>query len=232
MTRALLVVMFVGSAGALAQPQLPDAPRRPYPEGAIGPTCRIRTEIQASVTSESVRLRFFLVSRDAKPRVVKLTNPCPAGVVRLSGLPAGFDAMHTCQRGACVEPTTEQTFTVPARGRVEIGETVLRARGDACNPELPFGSTIVTAQVSSDDPMDVCTGGAVHFMRERSGRLRRAKPNELVVKETPVAPPAPKSAPGKMCPACAFACVRGRPSTRKDQNGCPVCACDNDTPGF
>ncbi|MDX2087738.1 MAG: hypothetical protein SFX73_07805 [Kofleriaceae bacterium] len=187
------------------------------------------------MSATAVRLNFFLVNSSDEPRTVKLKSAC-GSVVQLAGLPAGT------QR-ACAQPEREKTFVVRARSRVAIGDTLVRAKGDARTPALPRGSTIFSANIQSDDPHDVCGGGVAHIVREHTtGRLRRAKPNEEpipatlptpVVTPAPPSPkpvPAPRKVPGKVCPTCAFGCLHGVPTRKLGPDGCPVCGCDE--PGF
>jgi hypothetical protein len=46
----------------------------------------------------------------------------------------------------------------------------------------------------------------------------------------PVVTKKPKQAKKKPCPACGIGCPHGRPSSKVDKNGCPVCACEDDFP--
>lgn len=225
-------------------PPAPQLPEPSYPVGAIGPSCILRAEIEPIVRADSIAMRFVLVNNSHAPATITLTGTCPGGLVELHGLPAGFDPMHRCQAGACVNPESKATYKIPARGKVTLGETTLRAKGDACNPPLPMGSTFLQATIVSDNPLDACNGATVHLVRDpRTGTLRRAADAEAPVpavlvkpaptpktKPAPTPAPAPKPAPvapRKNCPTCAFACPRGVPSRKVGPDGCPSCSCEN-----
>jgi hypothetical protein len=216
-----------------------------YPVGAIDIPCTVRAEIEAVVTADAIRMKLVLMNLGPEEAKVTLKSRCPGGPVELGGLPAGFDPMHTCQAGACVSPTATTTYTIPGgRKTVVLGETTLRAQGDACNKPLPFGSTFLQASIVTEPRQwEVCNGAAVHIVRDHgTGKLRRAGLIDEPVPATPPAKPAvapkpqlkpqPKPAPPrpprtKPCPTCAFACTNGGvPSRRRDANGCSVCACE------
>lgn len=216
------------------------SPEKP-PVGAIGPRCHVRTLLDVTITGEQLHFTFALVNITGKAMKVTLTGTCPHGVVNLGGLPSGYDPMHTCQRGACVTPNESLTIDLPAdRTPVPIGETTLASKGDACNPPLPVGSTFYQAEATSTNWGELCSGPQIHIVKAKNGTLRRAKLDEPIVPARPSAPPrtppkvvhapAPKPAPkspARSCPACAFACTRGFPSSRHDAQGCLVCACDD-----
>lgn len=215
-----------------------------HPEGAIHIPCTLHAEIVPTVRRDEVELRFVLVNDAPDPVTVTLRGTCPGGVVELRGLPSTFDPMHRCQAGACASPTATATFTVPARKSVTIGGTTLRAKGDACNPPLPLGSTFVSAAIATD-LVGACGGSAIHIVRDpKTGALRRAAADEPRVpatpptekpapppKPAPTQKPAPKQKPApptprKQCPVCAFACPNGIPSRKVGPDGCPTCACE------
>lgn len=227
-------------------PSLPSG----HPVGAIDLPCTVRAEIEAVVTADAVHLKLVLMNIGAEEARVTLKTRCPGGPVELAGLPAGFDPMHTCQAGACISPSSTTTYTIPGgRKIVVLGETTLRANGDACNKPLPFGSTFLQANIVTEPKRwDVCSGAQVHIVRDhRTGKLRRASllgapvPATPPAKQPAPAPPRTKPAPApprtepapathrtKPCPTCGFGCTNGGvPSRRVDANGCPVCACDD-----
>src|SRR5690606_31780432 len=134
-------------------------------------------------------------------------------------------------------------YTIPGgRKKVVLGETTLKAKGDACNQPLPMGSTFLQANVVTEPRQwEVCSGAQVHIVRDRAtGKLRRAS---LMDEPVPAIPPAKRIAPAKPkttkpapappprtrpCPTCGFACTDGGvPSRRRGANGCPICACDD-----
>ncbi len=221
----------------------PQLPEPSYPVGAIGPTCMLRAEIEPAVRADSIAMRFVLVNNSYAPATITLTGACPDGIVRIGGLPEGFDPMHRCQKGACTTPEMTSTFTIPARGKVLLGETTLRAKGDDCNPPLPMGSLWLQALIVSDNPLDACNGSSVHLVRDpRKGTLRLAangadpETKPAPQRPTPQRPtpqrPAPKPTPApvvprKNCPVCAFACLHGIPSSTPRSDGCPSCACED-----
>jgi hypothetical protein len=226
---------------APAPPSLPTGPG--YPVGAIDIACTVRAEIEAVVTADAVQMKLVLMNLGAQEAKVTLKGRCPGGPVELGGLPAGFDPMHTCQAGACASPNATTTYAIPGgRKTVVIGETTLRAKGDACNQPWPLGSTFLQANIETEPKqLDVCSGAQVHIIRDHNtGKLRRAN---LIAEPVPAIPPpvkqpapaTPKTKPApvtpprtKQCPVCGFACTNGGvPSSRRDANGCPVCACDN-----
>lgn len=223
---------------ATPPPEMP--PRRPYPEGAIAIRCTLHAEIEPTIRGGELQLRFVLVNDAPDPVTVTLRGTCPGGMVELRGLPGTFDPMHRCQAGACVNPIEKATYTVAARTSVVIGETTLRAKGDACNPPLPLGSTYLSAAFVTDPPLArACGGGAIHVIRDpKTGALREAGPREPRVPATPPTPQrTPRTKPQtkrpeprperKNCPACAFACPNGIPSRKLGPDGCPTCSCED-----
>lgn len=220
------------------------APPPTYPVGALDLPCTVRAELEAKVVKGELRLRFVLVNLGADATTVTLAGRCPGGPVALRGLPDGFDPMHTCRAGACADPTPTTTHTLGGRSSIVLGETVLSARGDACNPPLPAGSTFLTAAVTAAPARhDVCSGAPLHLVRDpESGALRRAGPREPPVPAGPGAPaprppakptPPPPTPPVKQpvkprasCPACGIGCPDGIPSSKRGPDGCPVCACE------
>lgn len=213
-------------------------PPAPYPVGALGPPpCSLRATLEPTFEGDHVRLAYRLESVRSEPVHLVLRSPCPAGPVAFDGLPAGADPLHTCQAGACVSGVTTTTYDVPAHGSVPLGETTLAARGDACNPPLPFGSTLLRLRVTAEGAAGtVCDGATIHIIRDaRTGALRRAA---LTAPRVPAAPPParpvtrqPKppqpEAPRKVCPACAIGCPNGIPKTGTGPDGCPVCGCED-----
>jgi hypothetical protein len=132
--------------------------------------------------------------------------------------------MHTCQAGACVKPSSTTTYTIPGgRKTVVLGETTLRANGDACNKPLPFGSTFLQANIVTEPKQwDVCSGAQVHIVRDhRTGKLRRAG---LLDAPVPATPPAkqPAPAPPRTQPAPA---PPGRSRARSVASAAPTAAC-------
>jgi hypothetical protein len=237
-------------------PPQPSAPTPPpsqpprlvpsHPEGAIHLECTVRAEIEAQVVRDQLRLRFVLRNSGPNDATVTLRTACPGGAVELSGLPAGFDPMHRCQAGACVQPTTTTTYKVPGgHKKVVIGETMLPAKGDACNPPLPLGSTFLQAMITPvPQAFDVCNGGQVHLVRDpTSGTLRLAglldepvpataptkapttKPTKT--KPEPIKPAPTVTPKRKQCPVCGIGCPNGIPSTKVGPDGCPSCSCEN-----
>lgn len=215
----------------------PRLPAHTPPTGAIHIRCTVRADIEARVTTSSVRAKVVLRNLGAQEATVTLRETCPGGPVTLAGLPAGFDPMHTCRMGPCAGPSSTKTYRIPARGRVELARTTLLARGDACNPALPLGSTLLRAEIVTEPrQLEVCSGAPLHVVRDhRSRRLRRARltaplvPEVLPARPRPSvkAPPARTRVAPKSCPACGFGCTGATmPSSRRDENGCPVCGCD------
>jgi hypothetical protein len=238
------------AAGSASPAPVLPSPRGPgHPVGATVIACTVRAEIEAVVTADEVRMKLVLVNLGAEEARVTLEGRCPGGPVELGGLPAGFDPMHTCRAGACLSPNASTTYTIPGgRKSVVIGETTLKAKGDACNKPLPPGSTFLQANVVTEPKQwHVCSGAQVHIVRDHAtGKLRRAS---LIDEPVPATPPAkqpatprtkpapatPRTKPApatpkrtRPCPTCGFACTGGGvPSSRRDANGCPVCACDD-----
>jgi hypothetical protein len=220
----------------------PLGPPRPYPEGAIALPCTLRAELEPTIVKDELRLRFVLSNLASEPATITLRGVCPGGMVDVRGLPAGFDPMHRCQAGACIQPTSTAMYTVPPHKTVTIDGTTLRARGDACNPPLPMGSSFLYAAITPDPPrVDTCTGAMIHIVRDpKTGTLRRAGLLEPPVPATPPPPrskPQPKQRPRPQpkpktrarpenCPVCAFACPRGIPSRKVGPDGCPICGCE------
>jgi hypothetical protein len=226
---------------------VPGLPREPRFPGATEVPCHLRTEIEADLTADAIRLKFWLVNRGAQEERLSLPAACPGGPVELFGLGAGFDPMHTCQAGPCPQRSIVTTYTVPAGGKIVLGETTLRARGDACNKPLPPGWMHLRADIApAPRPWNLCSGAVLSVIRDQgTGRLRRptaldqqalASPPPPPVtapappKTTPAPPkptPAPRPQRTRPCPACGFACIHGGvPSTRRAANGCVICACD------
>jgi len=227
----------------------PPMPAPSYPVGAIALDCVVSAEIEPVIrTGGEVTLRFSLKNHHPRPVEVTLQGTCPGGFVEVVGLPANFDPMHTCQAGACAQPTLMKTFTIAAGGSTPIGETRLPAQGNACNPPLPLGTMLLHARVNltGGAPFAVCSGAQVHIERDhKSGALRLAGPvddedNRLPPqpttapspKPTPTKAPAPKQAPKvaptprQNCPACGVGCPNGRPLTGLGPDGCPRCGCE------
>jgi hypothetical protein len=204
------------------------------PEGAIAVPCQVRSEVRARVRADRAELRFVLTNRTRKRIELELGGACPGGPVTLAGLPEGFDPHHTCQAGACPAPSQSTTVVLPPRGSKVIGRTVLTTGGDACNPPLPQGSTLLSAEVQVSAPWQVCSGKPLHVVNRR-GRLRRARPGEPVASPStlqPAAPaplPAPAPAPPRPrrdCPACGVGCPGSMPLTGLGPDGCPRCGCE------
>ncbi len=220
----------------------PLGPPRPYPEGAIALPCTLRAELEPTIVKDELRLRFVLSNLASEPATITLRGVGPGGMVDVRGLPAGFDPMHRCQAGACIQPTSTATYTVPPHKTVTIGGTTLHAKGDACNPPLPMGSSFLYAAITPDPPRaDTCTGAMIHIVRDpKTAALRRAGLLEPPVPATPPPPrpkPQPKQRPRPQpkpktrakpedCPVCAFACPRGIPSRKVGPDGCPICGCE------
>ncbi len=222
-----------------APPSAPALPAPQHPEGAIAIPCTVRAEIEPTLVRDELRLRFMLVNLGTETQTVTLRGTCPGGVVELQGLPTTFDPMHRCQAGACPSPEVRETYTVAPKKAVTIGETTLRAKGDACNPALPLGSTFLQAAIATEpQAFDVCGGGMVHIVRDpRTGTLRRAG---LLDDPVPAVEPQPKTTPTptvtrkveptrprKQCPACGIGCPHGIPSSKIGPDGCPSCSCEN-----
>lgn len=230
----------------------PQIPVYEPPTGALEIPCIVRAEIEATVTPRAVHASIVLRNLSSQAANVTLREACPGGPVTLHGLEpaARYDPMHTCRMGACVTPTVTRTYTIPARGEVQLARTTLDVRGDACNAELPFGSTFLRAEVVTEPRQpEVCSGTPLHIVRDHeTKRLRRASLTEPLVpravpsrqplvkhqplRTQPPKPPPQKPQPAKQtspksCPACGFACLGNEmPSRRTDENGCPICGCD------
>lgn len=220
---------------------MPKLPSYRHPEGAIALPCHVVAEVEAVIEEggQAVRLGFALVNTTNAERTVSLHGHCPQGFVTVHGLPQGFDPMHTCRAGACIEPEMTRVVTVPARGRVQLGETRLRAEGDACNPPWPVGSRLLSISVQGHTgDAFVCPGGAVEIERDPSSSMLRLVPFESKPAPLPPQAPSPKPTtspeptpsvvpqPREKCPTCGIGCPSGRPLTGVGPDGCPLCGCE------
>ena len=241
----LLVVVAACSPDARAQPAPAETPpptvigpRDHHPVGAIHIPCTVQADVQATVSATQVRAKLVLRNLARSATTVTLRSSCPGGPIALLGLPDDFDPMHGCQK-RCSTETSTVTYKIPARGTLKLADTLLKAKGDACNPPLPLGSMFLRAElVTEPHQLGVCSGAGVHVVRDhKTKRLRRASliaPAIPAVVPAPTAPvlapktPVPAPQPVKRpCPVCAFGCTNGGvPSSRTDENGCRVCACD------
>lgn len=216
-----------------------------HPEGAIALPCHVVADLDAVIEEggQAVRLGFSLVNRSNADRSVTLRGHCPQGFVTVHGLPQGFDPLHTCRAGACIEPEMTTVVTVPARGRIPLGETLLRAGGDACNPPWPMDSRPLWISVQGHlGDSFVCPGAAVEIEREPSSSTLRLVTHEP--RPAPPPPPPPTSPPRptvpvepqptreRVCPTCGIGCPDSRPLTGVGPDGCPLCGCEKRGPSF
>ncbi len=245
---ALAVAAFVGAGRAGAAdvvapaPTSPHGPVAPRLPGALGWSCEIYPQLTPSLEREGrdLRLRFSLANDGAVARTVTLHRHCPAGQVTLHGLPAGFDPLHTCQMGACIGESKPLEISVPPHGQVPIGETLLRAAGDACNPPMPPGRLSLSVSVEAETRQALICERAPQAIEHDgpTGRLRlvaprRPAPAKPALEPPPPrpatvvrAPPPPPATRAHPCPACAFACPNGFPMTGVGPDGCPRCGCE------
>ncbi len=202
-----LVVLSVLGATAYAQP---------------ADQCSVRVELAPTISATRVSMKVQLKNTERVPVKVSLGSTCGARF-SIEGEPPA-----TCEPTPCKD-VPPKVVTIGAKKTFTLGTVNVDAKGSKCRHAIYAGSTLFRAAVVTDPAQsNVCTGAAVHVIRdENTGKLRKAKPSDGVIEQTVFTPPSPPTKkPRKPCPACGLGCPDGTPSSDVDANGCLVCRCE------
>ena len=191
-------------------PVTPEAPAQRPPPSVVS-QCNARLVTRTSEAPEAHRAEAIVQNITNTPLRFVVPSRCPFGVAAFEGLGDDYDYYGACAMGACRQPQSPRSFTVPPGGEVVVASATIHHAGTSCQPPLSAGTYTLRFTIPGADGLDVC---AVDH-----GVIEVTPPSTTERTDPPSTPARPR----RDCPAIACACFGVPQPTPPGE--CPSCNC-------